>query len=113
MKKNSPLAVKGLTNVLQFSLESSTGAESRVVSLDFSSAFDRVNYEALLYKLRLLGIGGPVFNVLKEFLSERKQCIAVYGEDCNMERVLSGISQGSSLGPLLLSYSLRILVITL
>ena len=48
-----------------------------------------------------MGIGGPVFNVLKEFLSERKQCVAVDGKFSNMERVLSGVPQGSVLGPLL------------
>ena len=84
-----------------FSLGSVVGAESIVVSLNFSSNFDWVNHEALLYKLRLLGIGGPVFNVLKEFLSERKQCVAVDGKFSNMERVLSGVPQGSVLGPLL------------
>ena len=94
-------ALLTLTNELQFTLDKFTGAESRVVSLDFSSAFDRVNHDALLYKLSLMGIGGPVFNVLKEFLSERKQCVAVDGKFSNMERVLSGVPQGSVLGPLL------------
>ena len=40
-------------------------AESRVVSLDFSSAFDLVNHQALLFKLRLMGIGDLLFNVFK------------------------------------------------
>ena len=40
-------------------------AESRVISLDFSCAFDLVNHQALLFKLRLIGIGGPLFNVFK------------------------------------------------
>ena len=60
-----------------------------------------MNHEALLYKLCLLGIGGPVFNVLIEFLSERKQCVAVDGKFSNTERVLSGVPQGSVLGLLL------------
>ena len=46
-------------------------------------------------------IGGPVFYVPKEFLSERRQCVAVDGMFSNMERVLSGVPQGSVLGPLL------------
>ena len=40
-------------------------AESRVVSLDFSSAFDLVSHQALLFKLRLMGIGDLLFNVFK------------------------------------------------
>ena len=39
--------------------------------------------------------------ILKEFLSERKQCVAVDGKFSNTERVLSGVPQGSVLGPLL------------
>ena len=49
----------------------------------------------------MLGIGGPVSNVLKEFLSERKKCVVVDGKLSNMERVLSDVPQGSVLGPLL------------
>ena len=52
-----------LTHELQSSLDSR--AESRVVSLDFSSAFDLVNHNALLYKLQLMGIGGPIIEVLR------------------------------------------------
>ena len=50
-----------LTHELQLSLDSR--AESRVVSLDFSSAFDLVNHNALLYKLQLMDISGPIFEV--------------------------------------------------
>ena len=42
-------------------------AEARVISLDISSAFDLVNHDGLLYKLKSLGVGGPTFNVLITF----------------------------------------------
>jgi hypothetical protein len=35
-----------------------TGVEARIVQLDFSSAFDRVNHKALLQRLSILGVGG-------------------------------------------------------
>ena len=38
-------------------------AESRIVSLDFISAFDLVNHQGLLYKLKSMGPGEPVFNI--------------------------------------------------
>ena len=56
-----------ITHDLQASLGSRV--ESRVVSLDFSSAFGLVNHQDLLFKLKLMGIGGPLFNVFKEFLN--------------------------------------------
>ena len=88
-----------LTQDLQRSLD--TRAESRVISLDFSSAFDRVNHKALLYKLKLMGIDGPVFNIFKEFLTNRKQRVAIDGSFSDYKPVISGVPQGSVLGPLL------------
>ena len=51
-----------------------------MIGLDFSAAFDRVNHKALLFKLKQLGIGGPFFNILSEFLSNRKQRVVVDGQ---------------------------------
>ena len=37
-----------------------------MVGLHFSVDFDRVNHDALIYKLRQLSIGGPFLNILVE-----------------------------------------------
>ena len=66
-----------LTHDSQSALDS--GHESRLVSLDFSSAFDRVNHKALLYKVRSLGIGGSLHNILSGLLSHRRQRVSVDG----------------------------------
>ncbi len=47
---------------MQVSLDA--GYESRVMSLDFCSAFDRVNHKAPLSKVRSVGIGGHFHQVL-------------------------------------------------
>ena len=88
-----------ITHNLQASLDA--GRESRLVSLDFSSAFDRVNHEALLFKVRSLGIGGCLLELIVEFLSNRRQRVSVDGCYSPFELVKSGVPQGSVLGPLL------------
>ena len=43
-----------VSHTLQSALES--GQESRIVQIDFSTAFDRVNHQGILYKLSSVGI---------------------------------------------------------
>ena len=51
-----------VSHTLQSALES--GQEDRVVQIDFSTAFDRVNHQGILYKLCSVGIGGCVLSIL-------------------------------------------------
>ena len=47
--------------------------EDRIVQIDFSAAFDRVNHQGILYKLCSVGIGGSVLSILTQFVSNRSQ----------------------------------------
>ena len=70
---------------------------------------------SLLYKLRDVGVGGAVFDVIADFLSGRVQRIVVDGirsEKFNVS-VVSGVPQGSVLGPLLFLLYSRILLLDL
>ena len=51
-----------------------SGQEARIVQIDFSAAFDRVNNQGILYRLSSVGIGGSVLSVLMQFLSNQSVC---------------------------------------
>ena len=84
---------------LQSALES--GQEARIVQIDFSAAFDRVNHQGILYRLSSVGIGGSALSVLTQLLSNRSQYVLVDGCRSKLVNVVSGVQQGSVLGPLL------------
>ena len=66
-----------------------------------NAAFDRVNHKALLYKLQSYGIGGAFLSILSEFLTDRTQRVCLDGCMSDTVNIVSGVSQGSVLGPLL------------
>ena len=68
--------------------------------LDFSKAFDKVDHEGLLLKLEHNGIRGPPLDWTRSFLIGRNQRVLVEGMESPPTSVLSGVPQGTVLGPL-------------
>ena len=77
------------------------GLDTDVIYLDFQKAFDKVSHRRLLLKVEKAGIQGPICDLIKDFLSNRKHRINVNGSYSSKSSVKSGIPHGSILGPLL------------
>lgn len=72
-----------------------------VVYFDFSKAFDKVPINYLLYKLNFYGISGNLRAWIAEFLTDRTFCVKVGNSFSDSQLVLSGVPQGTVLGPVL------------
>ncbi|KAL8593065.1 hypothetical protein ACOMHN_017991 [Nucella lapillus] len=75
--------------------------QTDLILLDFSKAFDKVPHLRLLSKLELYGVRGKTKQWIESFLHERTQQVVVEGESSTVGQVISGVPQGSVLGPTL------------
>ena len=94
------------TQLVSFSHDISVGLNSNnlidVLYRDFAKAFDTVNHDIILLKLKNeYNIDGLMLKFIKEYLQGRKQRVAVNGTLSDICAVKSGVPQGSILGPLL------------
>ena len=72
-----------------------------VAVLDFAKAFDKVPNQRLIKKLQFYNLDQKVVGWIQSFLSKRTQSVVVDGHTSTSAPVLSGVPQGTVLGPLL------------
>ena len=76
-------------------------SQADVAVLDFAKAFDKVPHQRLLKKLHFYNLDANVIGWIESFLTNRTQRVIVDGYTSNEAPVLSGVPQGTVLGPLL------------
>jgi hypothetical protein len=77
--------------------------QADAIYFDLSSAFDLVNHSLLLHKLSAFGLSSGYINWFRSYLSNRTSQVRVSGALSAPFVVLSGVPQGSVLGPLLIN----------
>lgn len=69
--------------------------------IDLKKAFDTLNHEILLKKLEKYGIRGVANDLIRSYLSNRKQYVTINGARSSLRTTDIGVPQGSNIGPLL------------
>uniref|UniRef100_A0A1X7THG0 Reverse transcriptase domain-containing protein n=1 Tax=Amphimedon queenslandica TaxID=400682 RepID=A0A1X7THG0_AMPQE len=87
-----------LTNIIDQAFQSNNSVDC--IYLDFKKAFDSVPHNKLLFKLWKFGFTGELWEWFRACLSSRQQCVSIDDTLSGFLPVLSGVPQGSVIGPI-------------
>ena len=72
-----------------------------IIFFDFKKAFDQVSHHKLLIKMKNIGVDQKTINIIADYLTGREMQVRVGGSLSDALLILSGVIQGSVIGPLL------------
>ena len=95
------------TNLVEFTAfalkEMEAGGQIDTIYTDLKSAFDLVNHDILLAKMKRLGAPPKFISWLESYLDSRVLSVKIGNAKSDNYQASSGVPQGSNLGPLLFS----------
>ena len=93
------------TTLLTITDQMFEAAEAReianLITIDESAAFDSIEGNILLDKLKLYKLDESTLNWIKSYLNHRSQYCSIGGQNSNIRTINKGVPQGSVLGPVL------------
>ena len=72
-----------------------------VIYLDYKKAFDKADHGVIVHRLKEKGVSGKLGKWILSFLEDRSQVVLANNRMSRSEKIISGVPQGSVLGPLL------------
>ena len=74
---------------------------SAAITIDLFKAFNSINHNLIFAKLSAYGVTDDALQLVRSYLTDRKQQVKINGNLSDWQIVKCGVSQGSILGPLL------------
>jgi hypothetical protein len=94
--------IKAVENIVSYIIEGfESKCETNAKMIDLSKAFDVVPHKELLKKLNYYSIANNELSLLQSYLTDRYQFVKIGNQKSDLLKVISGVPQGSVLGPLL------------
>ena len=77
------------------------------ILMNLFKAFHCISYDLIIVKLAAYGLDDTTLELSNSYLKDWKQCVRVNNKYTNFEDIISGVTQGSIIGPILFSLSVN------
>ena len=75
--------------------------------MDLPETFDCISHDLIIAKLAAYNIDDTALKLIFSCLKNRKQCVRIKNTYSNFENIITGVPQGSIVGPLLFDFSIN------